>query len=107
MPDTGAVVEQSARRLLAAAPPGSQVILFGSHARRNASPDSDLDFLVVEPEVADRRREMVRLREVLRGLPVGVDILVTSREIFDAWKDTPNNILHQAWKEGRAFNEVG
>jgi hypothetical protein len=42
-----------AGRRLAAAGPDAQVILFGSHARGEASPQSDVDFLVVEPEVAN------------------------------------------------------
>ena len=54
-----------------------------------------------------RHVEMLRLRNGLRGARVGIDILVTSREVFDQWKETPNNILHQAWKEGRVCREVG
>lgn len=100
-------VQEAVRRLLKAAPPGSEVILFGSYARGDAGVDSDLDFLVVEPEVHDRRGEMVRLREVLRGMPIGVDILVAPRQVFDDWKQTPNNILHSAWKEGRVCREMG
>ena len=38
---------------MAAAAPDAQVILFGSHARGEAGPHSDADFLVIEPEVDD------------------------------------------------------
>jgi predicted nucleotidyltransferase len=100
-------ITQMAKRLLAAAPVGSEVILFGSYARGDATEESDLDFLVIEPEVGDRRLEMVRLRNELRGMPVGIDIIVVNREMFDEWRQTPNNTLHEAWKEGRVYREVG
>jgi len=102
-----ATIERAAQALLRAAPPGSGVILFGSHARGDARPDSDLDFLVVEPELIDRRAEMVRLRDVLRPLRVPADVLVTSRRTFEHWRDTPNNVLYEAFKEGRVFHAVG
>lgn len=49
------VIAEAGRRLAAAAP-GARVILFGSHARGDAALHSDLDFLVVEPEVDDNGR---------------------------------------------------
>jgi predicted nucleotidyltransferase len=42
--------------------PGATIILFGSRARGDAREGSDLDFMVVEPEVKARREEMERLR---------------------------------------------
>ena len=85
-------IEQAVRHLLTAAPQGSKVILFGSHIRGDADARSDLDVLVVEPQVSDRFAEMVRLREVLNPLKIPVDLLVTSAERFDYWRDTPNMI---------------
>lgn len=56
-------IAEAARRLLAFAPQGSEVFLFGLYARGDALNDSDLDFPVVEPALVSRRDEMVRLRE--------------------------------------------
>ena len=100
-------ISEAVKLLLKAAPAGSEVILFGSHARGDAGPESDLDFLVVEPNVPSKHAEMVRLRDALRPLRVPADVLVTSRAVFEDWRDTPNNVLFEAWTEGRLFHEVG
>ena len=96
-------IQQAVQILLDSVPRGSQVILFGSYARGDAAARSDLDFLIVEPELADRRAEMVRLRSVLRPLRLPVDLLVVSRQVFEAWKDVPNNVINQAALEGRSY----
>jgi len=99
-------IEKSVELLLNAAPAGSKIILFGSHARGDAGPDSDLDFLVIEPKVLDHRREMVRLHHVLQSLRVPADVLVTTAAIFEEWRDTPGTVLYEAAKEGRVFDAV-
>jgi len=96
-------IDRAARMLLQAAPPGSEVILFGSYARGDANENSDLDFMVVEPTVRSRRDEMVRLREVLRGMLVPVDVLVVDRELFDPWKGKINNVVRDAAREGKVY----
>jgi predicted nucleotidyltransferase len=92
--------------LLQRAAPDATVILFGSYARGDAHDESDLDFLVVEPEVWARREEMVRLRDVLRPLRIPADVLVTSRDTYEKWADTPGTALHEAAREGRVFDAV-
>ena len=92
--------------LLRRAAPGAKVIVFGSYARGNATDDSDLDFLVVEPEVRARRKETVRLRDVLRPLRIPVDIIVASEKTFRYWADTPNTVICEAAREGRVFEPV-
>lgn len=93
-------------KLLLEAAPDAKVILFGSHARGQGHPDSDLDFLVVEPTVQARREEMVRLRDVLRPLRIPVDVLVTSAQTFRAWADTPGTVYYEAAHEGRVFDAI-
>ena len=101
MMDEGAI-SRAAQALLEAAP-GSRVILFGSYARGDARPDSDLDFLVIETRVEARRGEMVRLSDVLRRMGIYADILVVSEKNFDEWSDTPGTVIYQAAREGRVF----
>ena len=70
-----AVIAEAGRRLSEAAPPSSRVILFGSAARGELTRHSDLDFLVIEPEVENPALESVRLRRVLADVLVGQDDL--------------------------------
>jgi predicted nucleotidyltransferase len=97
---------QKAVELLQQAAPGSTVIVFGSCARGEVTDDSDLDVLVIEPEVASRLEETIRLRDVLRPLRIPVDVLVVSRETFEYWADTPNTVFNEAVREGRVFDAV-
>jgi predicted nucleotidyltransferase len=92
--------------LLLAAVPGGKVILFGSYARGNADEGNDLDFLVIEPEVKDRFKEVLRLREVLRPLRIPVDVLVASRQHFEYWADTPGTVYYEAAVEGKLFEPL-
>ena len=97
---------QKAVGLLRQAAPGAKIILFGSYARGRPGPDSDLDFLVVEPRVQARREEMVRLRDVLRPLRVPADVIIVSEEVFRDWADTPGTVIYEAAREGRVFDAV-
>jgi uncharacterized protein len=96
----------TAVRLVLQAAPGSQVIVFGSRARGDFRRGSDLDLLVIEPEVLARREEMVRLTDVLRPLGIPVDVVVVSRRTFREWADVPGTVIHDANSEGISFGEV-
>ena len=101
-----ATIQKAVEVLLEAAPAGTKVILFGSYARGGADERSDLDLLVIEPEVKTPMAEMVRLGRVLRGLRIAADVIVMSQERFDYWKDTPNTLAYRVLKEGRAYEQV-
>lgn len=92
-----------AGRLLAEAAPGAEVILFGSQAREEADPRSDIDFLVVEPSVDDEAGESVRLRRALRELRLPIDIIVISRRYADEWMDVRGSVVHAAFSQGRVL----
>ena len=86
-----------------------RVILFGSRARGDAGPDSDVDLIVIEAEPfgpdRDRRAEAVRLWRALSGIEVAADILVYSRDEVDYWRDSLNHVLARALREGRVLYE--
>jgi len=90
-----------AGRLIAEAAPGSTLIVFGSHARGEANRCSDLDLLVVEPEVDDPAAESVRLRDALLDLPGAIDVIVFSQAYVDDWRDVKGSLVHAALPEGR------
>ena len=66
---------QKAVELLLEAAPGARVIVFGSQARGEADERSDLDLLVIEPEVKTPMAEMVRLGGVLGELGIAAEEL--------------------------------
>jgi predicted nucleotidyltransferase len=84
------------------------IILFGSRARGDARPDSDVDLLVVESEPfspqRSRRKEAARLYMALRGLALSKDILLYSRDEFDHWKNSLNHVAGRAHREGRVLH---
>jgi predicted nucleotidyltransferase len=74
------LVREAARRLGEAARKPARVILFGSYARGKADATSDLDFLIVQKNGFNRRREIVRLQDALSPLRVPAEVLVIDHE---------------------------
>lgn len=95
-------VQEAAERLHAARPHAT-IILFGSQARGDARADSDVDFMVVQQDVASRRDEMTALGNLLRPLRMSADVLVASRRTFQKWAAVPGTIYHTAATEGRVL----
>lgn len=98
-----AVIAEAGRRLAKAAGQSAQVILFGSHGRGDAGGRSDLDFLVVEPEVENEAEESVRLLRELRDLRIPVDVIVVSSRYAAEWRDVRGGLVHAAFGEGRVL----
>ncbi len=97
---------QQAAHLLGEAAKPAKVILFGSYARGDAQENSDLDFLVIEPELPDKFNEMVRLRQVLRPLRVPVDVLVYSQEEINQQQGACSTAVYWALREGRVLYDT-
>lgn len=107
MPDLGdALLDRMIRTLVAEADP-EQVVLFGSRARGDARPDSDVDLLIVESEPfgpgRSRHAETVRLDRALPETPVGRDLLVYSRDEIERWRGSLNHVAARALREGRVL----
>ena len=77
-----------------------QIILFGSHARGAADPQSDVDLLVVFSELADKRKTAVDVRRALADLPMAKDILVTTPEELARQRDQVGTVLRAVQREG-------
>lgn len=88
------------------------IVLFGSYARGDATPTSDLDLLVIRKTEfrpgESRRRELGRLyRVVAKTCSVSKDILLFTRSELLDWRDTTNHVLAVALREGRVlYGEV-
>lgn len=93
-------IDAVAERLREAAP-DAVVILFGSHARDDDEEDSDLDLLVVAPQVESSYAEAARLERALDGIDAATDIIVVDRETYEKWADEPCTVVHEAARDGR------
>jgi predicted nucleotidyltransferase len=83
------------------------IILFGSHARGGAGPDSDVDLLVVMPVRGSKREKAVEIGVALRGIRVPKDIIVTTPEEFEWRKEVPGTIERPAAREGKVLYARG
>lgn len=93
------VLQEIVRRIVETISP-DKIILFGSAARGEMGPDSDLDLLVIK-SCAHRRRTARRIERSLIGVRVPTDIIVAKPEDIDRCKDTIGLIYRPALKEGK------
>ena len=84
-----------------------EVYIFGSQARREAGPESDIDVLIVEKELSQpaegRLRRIGRLYRALaaRNLGRSFDILLFSSAEFNRWRSSRNHIIGICSREGK------
>ncbi len=98
-------VDLAVKRLVEAGRP-RKIILFGSYVRGETHRDSDLDVLVVaDDSLPDPLRESVRLRSVLRGIRMLVDIIVVRESTFNQLRDRIGLIYREAVRHGRLVYE--
>ena len=97
---TPQTIEELVRRIVEGVHP-QRIILFGSAARGDMRPDSDIDVLVVMPEGVHRRRTTQELHERLFGFPLPVDILVATPADLEKHQDNLGLIYHKILREGR------
>ena len=78
-----------------------RIILFGSAARGEWGPDSDLDVLVVMPDGTHRRNTAQFLYQQLFGFGFPVDILVTTPSVLEKHKNNIGLIYRTVLAEGK------
>ncbi|NBC16313.1 MAG: nucleotidyltransferase domain-containing protein [Bacteroidetes bacterium] len=78
-----------------------RIILFGSAARGEGQPDSDIDLLVVMPDGTHKRHTMQHLYEHLSGDGHPFDVLVATPETLTRHGDDPGLIYRSILREGR------
>lgn len=101
-PVTDQLLQDVVGRILAVGRP-RKIILFGSHARGTARPDSDLDLLIIEESDQPRYRRSARYYHVLAGVFPAKDILVYTPAEVAEWTDVPNAFVTTALREGKVL----
>lgn len=93
-------VNELVRQIVEAVHP-LRIILFGSAARDEAGPESDLDLLVVMPEGTNHIGTLESLHTQLRGLSFGVDIVIATPSQLSRYGDDIGFIYYDALREGK------
>lgn len=93
------MLQEIIRRIVEVAQP-EQMILFGSAARGQMGPNSDIDLLVIKSGV-HRRHLAEELYVRLIGVGHPVDLVVVTPEDVERYGDSPALIMQPALREGR------
>ncbi len=96
---TPALLDEIVRRVVQVAHP-DRIILFGSAARGEMGPDSDVDLLVVKAGVPHRRRLAQAIHRAMFGVDAAVDVLVVTPEDIAKYGDKVGPIIRPALREG-------
>jgi predicted nucleotidyltransferase len=102
--DVDSAIQEMVRRLVARFHP-ERIILFGSHARGEAGPDSDVDLLVVLSGPLSKKEQTIEVRLALRGVGVAKDVFLATPEEVEAHKDLPGTLVYPAMREGKVLYE--
>jgi predicted nucleotidyltransferase len=100
------IIGEIGRRLAAAAPAGSRVVLFGSRARDAGAAGSDYDVLVIEVAVENVAVESARLQDELDDLRVPVDVIVVSEDVARRRAVVRGTVVDRALREGRVLAQT-
>jgi uncharacterized protein len=82
-----------------------KIILFGSCARGDAGPESDIDLLVLFRELADPHKRAAELYVSLVDFPGATDIVVSTTSRFERYRDVVNTVYWPASREGKVLYE--
>jgi len=77
-----------------------KIILFGSYAYGTPTEESDLDLCIVERTVTSKIREALRIDELLDGIGISRDILVTSSEEFAFYSKEYGSVFRDIAEKG-------
>ncbi|HEX5416750.1 MAG TPA: nucleotidyltransferase domain-containing protein [Chloroflexota bacterium] len=98
--DLNQIIRTAVDRIVAVAHP-TLIVLFGSAARGQLGPNSDLDFLVVVEEPVHRRRLAQAIYRNLVGVGFPIDIVVATAEDVAQYRDNPAMVISPALREGK------
>jgi predicted nucleotidyltransferase len=90
------------RRIRAVSDP-QRIILFGSYARGEPGPGSDLDLLVIKDQVDSTRAEAARIYRALADLTMPVDVVVVRTAYVQRYGDLVGTIVRPALRDGKVL----
>ena len=98
------ILDDIIRRVVRVAQP-EKIILFGSAARGDMGPHSDVDLLIVK-EGADALDLMGDIYMNLHGVGAAVDAVVVTPADVERYKDSHALVIKPALREGRVVYEA-
>jgi predicted nucleotidyltransferase len=99
------LIDDLVRRIVEAVHP-LRIILFGSAARDEMGPNSDLDVLVVMPDGIHRRKTAQKIYRHLWGFGFAKDIVVVTESDIREYSSNPYMVIQNALEEGRELYDV-
>ncbi|MGH2560626.1 MAG: nucleotidyltransferase domain-containing protein [Thermomicrobiales bacterium] len=94
------VLDEIVRRIVRVAQP-QRIILFGSFARGDAGPNSDLDLLVIKAGHYHRGKLAGHIYESLIGVGQPVDVIVVTPEDVERYRNVHALVIAPAMREGQ------
>jgi predicted nucleotidyltransferase len=93
------ILQNIIQRIVEVAHP-DRIIMFGSAARGEMGPHSDIDLLVIQKGVRNPRDVAAKIYMQLYGVGKAVDIIVVSPEQVEKYRDSPYLVIYPATREG-------
>ncbi len=93
-----ALYQEIVRRVVALADP-EKVIVFGSRARGDHRPDSEIDLLVIKEASEPRHKRARALYGALASIPVEMDIMVYTPQEVAEWRGVEQAFITTATRE--------
>ena len=96
----GDALAEIVRRIVRVAAP-ERIVLFGSAARGEAGPNSDVDLLVIKRGSYHRGQLTDAIYRSLIGVDRAVDVVVVTPDDVERYRDSPGLVIAPALREGR------
>jgi predicted nucleotidyltransferase len=99
-------ISEIVRRIRAVSRP-RRIVLFGSRARGNHRPGSDIDLLIIEDSPLPRHHRAIPLYAALADIPLDVDmeLVVYTPEEVEEWRGAGAAFVTTALREGTVLYE--
>ena len=83
-----------------------KIILFGSYAYGTPSEESDIDLLVVKPDIRSKTEEYTKIRKSLKGIRFPFDIILLTPEEYEFYsRNWKNSVAAEAREKGITLYE--